>query len=235
MSNLFKIKKYWILTFCMVIFSITSMYSQYIPDNYLGIDVASLTSFYKTNKVPDYIIVMEINKLREDRKKDFLAKSKNQEVTLQENLKSQRKLTTKNTKNQSAFSSNSNAASTYRTLSKTAKISNNVLASNAIIVKNGLNTSFFLEPITTGSTYKWTFYNDDTGTIIKDDTQNSATATQRYDTKGSYLVQLVVTDASGCTSIFKQTISVSDTQPCIPITGTLFIVPDSGLAVPMAR
>jgi Leucine-rich repeat (LRR) protein len=81
---------------------------------------------------------------------------------------------------------------------------------NPTAVTTNTSTSFSLNTTATGLTYAWTFYNDATGTIVKDATQTTATATQTYSTAGSYLVKLVVTDANNCTTTFNNTITVVD-------------------------
>ncbi|WP_264566850.1 PKD domain-containing protein [Flavobacterium sp. N3904] len=67
---------------------------------------------------------------------------------------------------------------------------------------------FSLETATTGLTYKWTFYDDTSGTIVKDGTQTAATASQSYSVPGSYLVRLEVTEANGCTTKFDKIVNV---------------------------
>lgn len=70
------------------------------------------------------------------------------------------------------------------------------------------STVFSLETTATGLTYKWTFYNDASGTTVKDDAQTTAVASQSYSVAGSYLARLEVTEANGCTTKFDKVVNV---------------------------
>ncbi|PJJ11140.1 hypothetical protein CLU83_4636 [Flavobacterium sp. 1] len=72
------------------------------------------------------------------------------------------------------------------------------------------STAFSLETATTGLTYKWTFYNDASGTTVKDGIQTTATASQSYSVAGSYLVRLEVTETNGCTTKFDKVVNASN-------------------------
>ncbi|WP_281323439.1 leucine-rich repeat domain-containing protein [Flavobacterium aestivum] len=122
---------------------------------------------------------------------NYYCLSKNPEITTpEENLILQREPITLNVVN-------------CNTVAGTLKASND----NPTV---GANTTFSLEPVATGLTYKWIFYNDANGTTVKDDSQTSATASQSYSIAGNYLVRLEVKDANGCMTTFNKFIEVKN-------------------------
>ncbi|MEM0578783.1 PKD domain-containing protein, partial [Flavobacterium polysaccharolyticum] len=82
------------------------------------------------------------------------------------------------------------------------------LRSSTELLTVNSNATFSLNTAATGLTYKWTFYNNSSGTVIKDDSQTTATATQSYSQAGSYLVRLEVIENNGCTTTFNKVINV---------------------------
>jgi hypothetical protein len=207
----FKIRKYWFLTFCMVVCSITSMYSQNIPDNYLGIDVPTLTAQYKDQGVGDAIIEFYINQLREKETQRFLEVFKNEKDL-------QKQLQLKNTnvsKNSALLLSNDLKASKSGILVNpniSAKLLSEAIEEN-LIVKKGVNTKFFVEPTSPSMTYKWIFYELDN--VTKKDSAMTPIAYQKYTVNGIYKITVEVSDPSGCISYYTKNVEVKDFGLCI--------------------
>lgn len=212
MLNGFKIRKYWVLTFCMVLCSITSVYSQDIPDNFLGINTAALTAEYKARGVSDEMIQIEIKKRREAEKKLFLElASKKQQFSLQGNQNGQKKSAAKKTSillsNNEVIQSDLGQSSIISAKALSAIVEEN------LIIKKGANTKFFIEPSTPGMTYKWTFYELDN--VTKKDSAITPIAYQKYILPGIYKIEVEVTEANGCISYFTKNVEVVETGYCV--------------------
>lgn len=82
----------------------------------------------------------------------------------------------------------------------------------------GVNNDFFFETTETDLTYDWTIYNN-----VNGNTYNYTTDTINayYNNPGNYNVKLVVTNANGCTSIFRTTAIVKVKPPCATIAGDI--------------
>jgi hypothetical protein len=205
MLNDFKIRKYWILTFCMILCSISSTYSQDIPDNFLGINVEQLTKEYKALGFPDQLIEMEINRRREAEKKYFLENSI-KELSPLENQNS-------TLNNKSVVSSKtSTAAVSSPSAAIAADLLNPVVEEN-LKVKKGVTAKFFIEPSSPEMTYKWIFYELDN--VTQRDSATTAVAYQKYNLPGTYKVMVDVTEANGCSSTFIKTVEVLDYGYCV--------------------
>lgn len=202
MLNTFKIRKYCILTFCMIIFSIASMYSQDIPDNYIGVDVPSLTAMYKARGFSDDVIVLEIDRIREDRKKMFIEAMKNQSSSRQNPLMQKNT----DTKKISVLLSDISQVSQSKIVAKAVVEEN-------LIVKKGVNTKFFIEPTSPDMTYKWIFYELDN--VTKKDSAITPIAYQKYTVNGIYKINVEVSDPSGCISYYTKIIEVKDFGYCV--------------------
>ncbi|QGK75261.1 PKD domain-containing protein [Flavobacterium sp. SLB02] len=206
MLQAFTIRKYWLLTLCLVVCSITSMYSQDIPDNYLGIDVPTLTAQYRANGVGDDIIEFYINQLREKETKRFLEVLE-KEKALQEQLKLKNSETSK-----SSLISANNGSNILINAKVSAKALSAVMEENQI-VNSGVNTKFSIEPASPGATYEWVFYDLDNVTVK--DSATTAIAYQKYTLPGIYRITLEVKDASGCISYSTKNIEVKDSGLCV--------------------
>lgn len=202
MLNTFKIREYWILTFCMVLFSITTMHSQDIPDNYIGIDVPALTAMYKAQGVSDEVIEFEIKRMREIRKTLFLEAIKNEQGQNNEFKK----------KNSLLLLDKMTATESNQTARISASLLNTVVEGN-LKVKKGVNTKFFVEPTAPNMTYKWIFY--DLDNVTKKDSATTPIAYQKYTVPGIYKITVVVTEANGCISTFIKNVEVSDSELCV--------------------
>lgn len=185
----------------MIIFSITSMYSQDVPDNYIGIDVSSLTAMYKARGFSDNVIVLEIERIREDRKKVFIESMKNKPSLVSNTKKSFVLLNSEGTQ---ALTLNSSKIAT--------KALSAVIEENQI-VNSGVNTKFSIDPASPGATYEWVFYDLDNVTIK--DSSTTAIAYQKYTVPGIYRITVEVKDASGCISYFTKNIEVKDSGLCV--------------------
>ncbi|WDF64544.1 leucine-rich repeat domain-containing protein [Flavobacterium sp. KACC 22763] len=86
MANIFKIKKYWVLTICMVFCSLTSVIGQEqeLSDNQIGFNVSRITASLKLKGISDQNIQIEIAKQRAIYKTQFLTMQKGKEAVLQE-------------------------------------------------------------------------------------------------------------------------------------------------------
>jgi len=177
------------------------MYSQDIPDNYLGIDVPTLTAQYRANGVGDEIIEYYINQLREKETKRFLEVVK-YEKALEERLKL--KKSTLNTTNDISISKTDVKISARRL---------GVLVEENQIVNSGVNTKFFIEPTSPGMTYEWLFYGLDNVTVK--DSATTPIAYQKYTAPGVYRITVEVKDVSGCISYYTKNIEVKDSGLCV--------------------
>lgn len=206
MLNTFKIRKYWILTFCMILCSFTSMYSQDIPDNYLGIDVSVLTAIYKARGFSDAVIDLEIEKVREDRKKIFIDARKNQ-PSVEQNREMQVNTVTK--KSSILFSSNGDGTQLEKLNSgRVSAKTLSAVAQGNLIIQKGVNTKFFVDPTSSGMTFKWLFYELDN--VTKRDSATTPIAYQKYTLPGVYKIIVEVKDTAGCISVFTKIIEVKD-------------------------
>ncbi|MEM0578808.1 hypothetical protein, partial [Flavobacterium polysaccharolyticum] len=70
MVNDFKIKKYWFLTFCMVLCSFVT-FAQDLSDQQIGFDVARVTTSLKEHGVKDQDLAREIAMMREMQKTQY--------------------------------------------------------------------------------------------------------------------------------------------------------------------
>lgn len=209
MLNGFKIRKYWVLTFCMVLCSITSVYSQDIPDNYLGIDVPLLSASLKGAGLTDNMIVIEINKLREDRKKMFIEVKKNQS-SVEQNREIQINSTVKKS---ALLLSNKTTTSEFNQSARLSAKSLSAVVEENLIIKKGVNTKFFIEPSTPDMTYKWIFYELDN--VTKKDSAMTPIAYQKYILPGIYKIVVEVKEGNGCMSTFIKNIEVKDFGYCV--------------------
>lgn len=201
MLRTFKIRKYWILTFCMIIFSITSMYSQDVPDNYIGIDVPSLTVMFKARGFSDNVIVLEIERIREDRKKMFI-----------ESMKNKPSLGSITKKAVVLLNSEGTQSLTLNSSKISAKALSAIIEENQIITSN-VNTKFSIEPTSPNASYKWIFY--DLDNVREKDSATTAIAYQKYTVPGIYRITVEVKDTSGCISYFTKNIEVKDSGLCV--------------------
>jgi Leucine-rich repeat (LRR) protein len=81
MVNDFKIKKYWFLTFCMVLCSLVT-FAQDLSDQQIGFDVARVTTSLKERGVSDQEISQEIAMMREMQKRQYVEMKKSEEAIL---------------------------------------------------------------------------------------------------------------------------------------------------------
>jgi hypothetical protein len=215
MLKTFKIRKCWILTFCMIVCSITSIYSQEIPDSYIGVDVPVLTAMYKARGFSDAVIDLEIKTIREDRKKRFLEDTKYQSTTLK--LK-QQAVNISVIKKSSILMPNMTGVSETTMGVEYAKVSSralNLAAANEenLIIKKDVNTKFFIESTSVDMTYKWIFYEVDN--VTKKDSAVTSIAYQKYSVPGIYRITVEVTEANGCISLFTKNVEVKDFGLCV--------------------
>lgn len=82
MVNGFKIKKYWILTFCMVLCSLVT-FAQNLSDQEIGFDVARVTKSFREHGVADQDILHEIMLMRDLYKTQYFKIKKNEDDFLQ--------------------------------------------------------------------------------------------------------------------------------------------------------
>ncbi|WP_264566851.1 hypothetical protein [Flavobacterium sp. N3904] len=82
MVNNIKIKKYWILTFCMVLCSLAT-FAQDLSDQQIGFDVARVTTSLKEHGVKDQDLVREIAMMREMQKTQYTEMKKSEEAVSQ--------------------------------------------------------------------------------------------------------------------------------------------------------
>jgi hypothetical protein len=81
MVNDIKIKKYWILTFCMVLCSFSN-FAQDLSDQQIGFDVARVTTSLKEHGVKEQDLNREINMMREMQKTQYAEMKKSEETIL---------------------------------------------------------------------------------------------------------------------------------------------------------
>jgi hypothetical protein len=201
----FRLRKYWGLTICMVLFSITSMYSQDITDNVLGIDVPSLKEAYKKAGVTDDFIDLEIKRLRETRKNIILDAKKRQMFS--ENQNSNTQITYSLNQLHSESTSSNKSSMTARTFALSALVEENLK------VKKGVDTKFFVEPTSPNMTYKWIFY--DLDNVTKKDSATTPIAYHKYTAPGIYKITVEVTEANGCSSTFIKNVEVEESELCV--------------------
>ncbi|PXY41170.1 hypothetical protein DMB65_09455 [Flavobacterium cheongpyeongense] len=82
MANLFKIKKYWIITIGMMLFSLTSFAQEY-NDETIGFDVVRITASLKEHGVADQDLKREIARMREMYKNQYSVMKKEEDEILQ--------------------------------------------------------------------------------------------------------------------------------------------------------
>ncbi|MNK90229.1 von Willebrand factor type A domain protein [compost metagenome] len=202
----FKLRKYWILSLCMLLCSITSMYSQDIPDNVLGIDLPTLIEGYKKAGFTDEVINFEIKRLRETRKKLMLEGTERQQISGNRSSNIQIGYSFKDpTLLESTSLNKSNISARAFNLA--------AIVEDTLIVKKGVNTKFFLEPSSPDMAYKWIFY--DLNNITKKDSATTPIAYQKYTVPGKYKITLEIKDTSGCISYFTKNVEVSDSELCV--------------------
>jgi hypothetical protein len=83
----------------------------------------------------------------------------------------------------------------------------------------GRSVNFSFDTTTANLYYKWTFYNLD-GTVSGSTTISASTASQTYNSAGTYKIKLEVTQA-GCITTFEKTFTVVS---CIPIKGAIKVI-----------
>ncbi|MFH6996031.1 hypothetical protein [Flavobacterium sp. FlaQc-48] len=83
MVNGFKINKYWGLTFCMLLCSVHSIFSQEVSDAEMGLNVKQLTEQLKKRGLPDEAIDWEIIFARKQYKERYLEMKKIRESLVQ--------------------------------------------------------------------------------------------------------------------------------------------------------
>jgi Leucine-rich repeat (LRR) protein len=98
MTNIFKIKKITIVTFCMVLFSLASFAQEY-SDETIGFDVARITASLKEHGVTDQDLKREIAMMREMQQRQYVEMKKAEETILQ---KIEAEQSTKTQKNRAA-------------------------------------------------------------------------------------------------------------------------------------
>lgn len=81
MVNDIKIKKYWILTFCMVLCSLAT-FAQDLSDQQIGFDVARVTTSLKEHGVKEQDLAREITLIREMQKTQYAEMKKSEETIL---------------------------------------------------------------------------------------------------------------------------------------------------------
>lgn len=202
----FKLRKYWALTLCMVLGSITSMYSQDIPDNVLGIDVPTLIEGYKKAGITNEVINIEITRLRESRKKALFEGTDRKQIQVNQNANVQIGYSIKDPAllEPSELNKSNNSS---RSFALSALVEENLK------VKKGVNTKFFVEPTAPDMTYKWIFYELDG--VTKKDSANTPIAYHKYTAPGIYKITVAVTEANGCTSTFIKNVEVIDFGYCV--------------------
>lgn len=204
----FKIRKYWVLTFCMVLCSITSVFSQEFPDfKIMEDEITQLKDSLKKKGMSYEAIEFEINLLSEKEQKEYLRIIKrNDSLEVAQELKFGKKPST-------AFSGIELTGGQYSTVNAAKKLGL-TSRSQAVpyVVKIGDNTAFSYETIETGLSYKWIFYELDNTT--RRDSATTQQASQRYSVGGTYKITLEVTGANGCTSLFSKNIQVKDYRYC---------------------
>lgn len=84
MVTIFKINKYWILTFCMALCSITPIFSQELSDAEIGLDIMQLTTSLKEKGLSEQEINGEIFFIRAHYKERYLERKKIEESLVQE-------------------------------------------------------------------------------------------------------------------------------------------------------
>jgi Leucine-rich repeat (LRR) protein len=83
MVNDIKIKKYWILTFCMVLCSLAT-FAQDLSDQQIGFDVARVTKSLKEHGVKEQDFALEIAMMREMKRGQYTELKKSEEAILKE-------------------------------------------------------------------------------------------------------------------------------------------------------
>ncbi|PJJ11141.1 hypothetical protein CLU83_4637 [Flavobacterium sp. 1] len=91
MVNGFKIKKYWILTFCMVLCSLAT-FAQDLSDKEIGFDAVKISGLLKEHGISNINISREIILMRDLYKMEYFKIKKNEDIFLQ-NLKSNKSIT----------------------------------------------------------------------------------------------------------------------------------------------
>ena len=82
MTNIFKIKKNTIVSFCIMLFSLTSFAQEY-NDQTIGFDVARVTASLKEHGVADQDLMREVARMREQYIKQYGAMKKTEDEILQ--------------------------------------------------------------------------------------------------------------------------------------------------------
>lgn len=90
MVNGFKINKYWVLTFCMLLCSVHSIFSQEVSDAQMGLNVKELTELLQKRGVPDEAINGEIIFARKQYKERYLEMKKIRESLVQKTAAEQK-------------------------------------------------------------------------------------------------------------------------------------------------
>lgn len=101
MINGFKINKNWILTFCLVFCSMTTLFAQELTDKEIGLDVAVMTSTLTKRGIELKEIKQEIDMMREMYKMRFVEMKKNEDAILQK-IRQQQVVNKTNTRNSNA-------------------------------------------------------------------------------------------------------------------------------------
>ncbi|MDP5200399.1 hypothetical protein [Flavobacterium sp. DG2-3] len=202
----FKLRKYWALTLCMVLGSITSTYSQDIPDNVLGIDVPTLTEGYRKGGMTNEVINIEISRLRESRKKELFESKDRKQILVNQNANVQISYSIKDPVllEPSGLNKSNISARGFNLAA---------IVEDTLVVKKGANTKFFLEPSSPDMAYKWIFY--DLDNVTKKDSATTPIAYQKYTVPGKYKITLEIKDPSGCISYFTKNIKVEDSELCV--------------------
>lgn len=83
MTNCFKIKRYWILTLCMLFCSMTTVFAQERTDQEIGLNVDRITTSLKAHGVAEKDLNREINRMRKAYSTQYATMKKNEDAILQ--------------------------------------------------------------------------------------------------------------------------------------------------------